>query len=93
MKLKDSITKEDILKVGFTPIKEGDYDEEDYPLSVSDYAITIGYSRRGQFYYLLIKDRVISIYASNPDGSGGSIVFPLELINIIHFLTDVDSVD
>ena len=51
-----------------------------------DYKFKIGHSRRGQFYYLLVKEatRKIIIYATEPDGSGGVIGCPDVLVKLIN---------
>lgn len=48
-----------------------------------DFVLSLGYSRRGQWYYCLIINREISIYASEPDGSGSSVDLPIEFIEFI----------
>lgn len=56
--------------------KEEEGMKDDNKLSIFDYSLDLGHSRRGQSYYLLIKekDRVIHLYATKPDGGGGSIM-------------------
>lgn len=34
---------------------------------------TLGHSRRGQFYYLIVDNGELLVYASDPDGSGASV--------------------
>lgn len=53
------------------------YVAEDYedPLFYYEhcYVYDIGSSRRGQWYYLIVKNREILVLATKPDGSGGAI--------------------
>lgn len=63
--------KQFLLLIGFKEINKTEYNEYDthyyYELEYS-----IGVSRRGQYYYLLINAiGDIRLYASDPDGSGG----------------------
>lgn len=43
------------------------------------------HSRRGQFYYFLAHKKTLelSVFASKPDGSGGLVMLPDELIDLI----------
>jgi len=71
MKIKKNITLEQLSHYGWT--FEEITDQYGDPIYMDDIMFTykIGHSRRGQFYYYLImKDRTIKVYASDPDGSG-----------------------
>ncbi len=72
MKLKDSVTKEQLEELGFYLYQENEYE---YYYSMENKMIyEIGHSRRGQFYYLIVnKSNCIEVFATEPDGSGGSI--------------------
>lgn len=75
MKIKDSIDLNVLTNYGFTPInKEEAAGNDDYIGSSFDWVHEIGHSRRGQFYYLYVsaESRYFYIYASEPDGSGGT---------------------
>lgn len=85
MKINKDYDLEKLLDYGFTKIDQAIQEaDENYTLSVFDYMLEIGHSRRGQFYYLLvsIENRTINIYASDPDGSGGVITAPDVLIKM-----------
>lgn len=76
MKLKQDIDLSILTQYGFNKIdKEQAEKDEEYEMSVFDYVYTIGYARRGQFYYLLISElhRTFRLWASNPDGDGCSV--------------------
>ena len=75
MKIKAELNLEVLEKYGFELYDNEEVSECFY---VDGYAYCIGHSRRGQHYYLLVdsNSREISIYASEPDGSGGSINCP-----------------
>jgi len=51
-----------------------------------DWYYSIGYSRRGQWYGLLISeaDKVIHVEATEPDGSGGAIALPVALLQMFN---------
>ena len=76
MKIKENITLEQLSLLGWSYEKITDqYGDEIYMDDIM-FTYNIGHSRRGQFYYYLImKDRTIQIYASEPDGSGTWIEF------------------
>lgn len=76
MKLKQDIDLSILTQYGFNKIdKEEAIEYEEYEMSVFDYVHTIGYARRGQFYYLLISEshRTLHLWASKPDGDGCSV--------------------
>lgn len=85
MKIKENVALESLLDYGFEAInKEEAEDDGDYTIANYDYKFTIGHSRRGQVYYILIHgSRTISLFASDPDGSGGTIGCPDILIKLI----------
>jgi hypothetical protein len=72
MRINKNFDLTNLVGYGFKPV---DKEDEDYAISYFDYALDLGHSRRGQFYYLLVKSetRAVFIYASDPDGSGGSL--------------------
>ena len=85
MKVKEELNLEVLLNYGFTKIdKEEEIENEEYTISSYDYKFEIGHARRGQFYYLLVdkKTRDIIIHATEPDGSGGSVMCPDVLIKL-----------
>lgn len=85
MKVKEELNLEVLLNYGFTKIdKEQAKEDEDWTISCYEYLFEIGHARRGQFYYLLVseKTRDIIIYASEPDGSGGTVICPDVLIKL-----------
>lgn len=90
MRLKESITDKDLQDLGFERIDKND--DHDFVYAYYDWALNLGHSRRAQFYYVLIKDRNVSIYASNPDGSGASIPFPSILCKIVNILDTDDTI-
>ena len=78
MKLKENLELDILLKYGFEKIDE-DFEKEegnDFEIYSSEYKYEIGHSRRGQFYYILVKNREFLIFASTPDGSGTYIKSP-----------------
>lgn len=86
MKIKQSHDLSILLEYGFLKIdQKEEEDNENWVIANYDYLYEIGHSRRGQFYYLLVKEsnREIIIYASAPDGSGGAIKAPSVLISLI----------
>jgi len=87
MQLKKNVTHDDLLAAGFDPVKKA-YEEgrDDDTLAFYEYKMELGYSRRGQSYYLLILERTVSIYASKPDGSGAPIELPPCFFTISHLL-------
>lgn len=85
MKVKEELNLEVLLNYGFEKInKEEETENEEYTLASYDYKFEIGHARRGQFYYLLVREetRNIIIYATEPDGSGGSVICPDVLIKL-----------
>ena len=88
MKIKEELNLDTLLEYGFEKVnkeEEGQGWDTDYTIVMYDYMFTIGHSRRGQFYYLLVneKDRLIDIYAPKPDGDGTSIKCPDVLIQLM----------
>lgn len=76
MKIKQDVNLSKLTQYGFDKIdKEQANKDEEYTLSIFDYAHTIGYARRGQFYYLLVSEltRELCVFASKPDGDGCSV--------------------
>lgn len=87
MKVKEELNLEVLLDYGFTKVnKEEENENEQYAISSYDYKFEIGYSRRGQFYYLLVGEntRDLIIYATEPDGNGGSVMCPDILIKLFY---------
>lgn len=94
MKIKANVQLDLLKKYGFEESgKYNDYREnpfEEGQLSFLDkdlylYFLTLGYSRRGQYYYLLIsKDRTLCVVASKPDGDGGAIPLYSSLIKMVN---------
>ena len=85
MKVKEELNLEVLLNYGFTKIdKEEELENEEYTISSYDYKFEIGHARRCQFYYLLVgeKTRDVIIYATEPDGSGGTVICPEVLIKL-----------
>lgn len=85
MKINEDYKIENLIDYGFEKIdKKEEENGENYVISGFDYKYNIGHARRGQFYYLLItENRNVSIYASEPDGSGTSVLAPNILIELI----------
>jgi hypothetical protein len=84
MKIKDEVNLDILLDYGFFKVdKEKEYSNS--TLLYSDYVYQIGHARRGQFYYYLVdaNTRKISVYASEPDGSGCSIIMPNVLRDLV----------
>ena len=69
MKIKQSVTFEQLINFGFAI----ETDEDDWEINCK-WCYNLGHSRRGQFYYYIIKDidndRELLVYASKPDGDG-----------------------
>jgi hypothetical protein len=84
MKLKENIELSVLLNYGFEKIdKELEKEEDsDFEIYSSDYKFEVGHSRRGQFYYILVKERKLLIYATRPDGDGTYIGLPNVLIQM-----------
>lgn len=86
MKVKEELNLEVLLNYGFEKIdKKEEEENEEYTISSYDYKFEIGHARRGQFYYLLASEspRSMIIYATEPDGSGGSVGCPDVLIRLV----------
>jgi len=85
MKVKDDLDLDILLNYGFEKIdKKEEEKNEQYTISYFDYKYNIGHARRGQFYYILVgSNRIVSIYASEPDGSGTCVDAPNILIELI----------
>lgn len=83
MKIKDSIKFTDLEDYGFTiPTKE-DF-EEDIHIQDAKYIYDCGHARRGQCFYILVSEnRHLSIYSTEPDGSGGKVLLPNVLIEMV----------
>lgn len=75
MKLKEGVKLTALAKYGFELIDaEQERYEENYV--VANYALeyVVGFSRRGQHYSILVDNEGnFSLYATEPDGSGGAI--------------------
>ena len=71
MKVNQEVTSEQLTSYGWGREEITDkYGDSIYMEDVM-FTYNLGHSRRGQFYYYFImKDRTIAIYASEPDGSG-----------------------
>lgn len=85
MKVKDDLNLDILLNYGFEKIdKKEEEENKQYTISYFDYKYNIGHARRGQFYYILVgSNREVSIYASEPDGSGTCVDAPNVLIELI----------
>lgn len=85
MKVNENYKIENLTDYGFEKIdKKYEEKNEQYTISYFDYKYNIGHARRGQFYYILVgSNREISIYASEPDGSGTCVDAPNILIELI----------
>ena len=90
MKFKEDFDKDILLSIGFQKINPGDY-EGDFNLEYSSYVYLLDCSRRGQCYYLLVSHNVLRLYATEPDGSGGPIEFPMEAFNTIQELARLNA--
>ena len=75
MKFREDFNKEILLSLGFAKVNQEDR-EEDFNLRTAEYTYYLGPSRRGQDYYLIVSDGFLKLYATEADGSGGSIQFP-----------------
>ncbi len=87
MRIREDLDLAMLEKYGFEKIDKeevSEYDEWDC-LKKYDYMYDIGYSRRCQSYYLLVREsgREVKIYASRPDGSGCEIGCTDVLIDLI----------
>ena len=77
---------DDLIPFGFEYIDHaephGD-EEPGYVLEGHIMSYYLGHSRRGQMYYLLVDEALnIRLYASPPDGGGGSLLMPDVLIRL-----------
>jgi hypothetical protein len=90
MKIKNDIPLDTLLEYGFTKIvKDEDCDSCDDQVKYKfQYQYEIGHSRRGQHYYIFVKEsnRELYLYASEPDGSGGPVEMTDILLDIAHIL-------
>lgn len=87
MRLREGITEEEVLQHFSKVDKEYEESNDNWTLSCYDYSLELGHSRRGQHYYLLVRSLLetkVLIYASEPDGDGGS----LELSDILFKLIE-----
>ena len=81
MRLKGAATPKQLLEFGFKKITL-DYKANHPAMEFQEgYAYNLGHSRRGQFYYLICSDEgFFSVFASEPDGSGGKKELPIDSI-------------
>lgn len=84
MKIKESITHEDLLNAGFEMVDGKDEDISNY----YEYSKCIGYSRRGQTYHFVIKNKEVFIIATEPDGSGGACTLDKDDFILLMSITD-----
>ena len=86
MKISDAFDISKLTDYGFAKTIRGENIDIEYPFTEFDYQYNIGHARRGQCYYILInaQTRVVFIYASEPDGSGGVIQLPDLLVTMIN---------
>ena len=85
MKIKDIESLDKLEIFGFEEIDQA-YEENrgNYTIACYKYKYNLGHSRRGQCYYILVGDNLeIDLYASEPDGSGGSISLDNTLFKLI----------
>ena len=90
MKFKDDFNKEILLTLGFAKVNQEDQ-EGDFNLTIAEYTYYLGHSRRGQIYYLIVSDGFLKLYATEPDGNGGSIVFPEYAFKQIERLVELNA--
>lgn len=91
MRITNEIDLSKLYDYGFSVItdeyKKANGISEDNVLYNYDgyYAYSIGHARRGQFYYLLVApiSRVLSVIATEPDGTGSDIELPHVLLTLI----------
>lgn len=88
MKLKEHITHEDLIAAGFEKIDQEEAAGRDDPIAADyEYSLKLGYSRRGQWYFVFIgEDRVLRLYASAPDGDGGSLELPEKMLDVMRLV-------
>jgi hypothetical protein len=74
-------TEKDLQKYGFYKAEEND----EYSIIDNEMVCCIGLSRRGQFYYIILdsETKKLTLYASEADGSGGSVEISDELYDMI----------
>jgi hypothetical protein len=82
MIISDSFDLENLSKYGFKKFDIEDCSEEMEYMKI-DWVMDLGHSRRGQFYYLIVSQMSLKIFASKPDGSGGSLAFPQKALDAI----------
>jgi len=68
---------------GFVATSEDDEDEDNGSVMGAEFKYEIGHSRRGQFYYILVTGGRVTLYASEPDGSGGQVRFPDIVVKLV----------
>ena len=85
MKIKEGLELSVLEKYGFTKIDKEEADKEcNYTKAVCEYEYLIDYSRRGQYYSIFVFiDGSLSLFASEADGSGGSVAFPNIVFDLI----------
>ncbi len=83
MKLKDNFKLQDLEDYGFTVPTEDDFPEDIY-IQDAKYIYECGHARRGQWFYILAhENKHLSIYSTEPDGSGGKVLLPNVLIEMV----------
>ena len=82
MKISESFNLENLSKYGFNKFDSKDCSEEMEYMGI-DWVMDLGNSRRGQFYYLIVCKTTLEVFASQPDGSGGSLAFPQKAVDAI----------
>lgn len=83
MLLKEDFNKDLLPSIGFEQNDPEEWDSEDYTMRNAQYVLRLGHSRRGQVYHLIISKNLLSVYATEPDGSGGSTPFTKEAVDAI----------
>ena len=100
MKLKQEVTKEQLIDLGFRKpfrdlSKRKKYEchisnEADNILFKYDWFYPLGHSRRGQHYYLLLDtEKNLTVTATEPDGTGG----PCSIDDIFSRLYKLDLIE
>lgn len=85
LKIKDSVDLKELEKFGFFSSFEYETDySEDFEFE-NTMIYEMGHSRRGQFYFILIdkSSLVMSVYATEPDGSGSDIAMSDVIFDLI----------
>lgn len=85
LKIKDNVDLKELEKFGFFSDFEYETDySEDYEFE-NQMIYEMGYSRRGQFYYILVdkSSLIISVYATKPDGSGSNVAMSSVIFDLI----------